>query len=707
MRPFLRRSMILATCLTAGLVWSGCEAKKATEYVAGVSTQVTVPRDLKSVRIDINVGGANVFCGAYRVYDGKVLLPRSLGAYANTQSAVTSGPVQFSITGVTDTETSNALLTDCGTQLAVGSNNVRVLRRSRQPYIPDEIRFIPMPLKYSCFDVGCGEEETCKGGKCVSATLSIDEAKAQFPVYAPDLVDGSNANCFNSTMCLGAAAPAVIVDTDTCTYAVANSASAPPPASPLVDPFRQPCTTSADCTNKSNCTTVDPGAVAPALPGRCDALPPGTPWDGTNVEIVYDGGKNREVLDLDKEEGFFVNDPAKPQQFRLAPGLCEMVKGVDDKGNPTNHRITAVRASGTCQPKLLAQPICDDAQLAAMGVDAQGVAANPNPPNDCSTTLIKPPKSALMVVVDNTVDHSAFFNADELKAIEFPLKDPAFEQTVIGLQYAPGATACTANAPPTIALEPAATVRDKLIQSFVSFDPVAHPGALLAGSPDFEGALSSAYATLGALPADQYYRRAVIVIGNREFNTEQCPDIAGTAATLASTAHTNADLSKRIDTYAIQLAKSPGGTVDSPLEQGLIDLVLAGSDAPQPDPNARGTKHNAKIAFQSVINTLATCVYDVDNDKAPGTADTISFTDPLYGTTYKVAPGACTDEKATGEGWGYGSSPNASKKRIFFCQDSCKKYQGVLSAASDFALLYQQPPIAVPVFAHKASCEPK
>ena len=51
------------------------------------------------------------------------------------------------------------------------------------------------------------------------------------------------------------------------------------------------------------------------------ALPP-NPFprsgDGVNVEITYDGGLTREILDKDEAEGFFIPDPVgKPQQFRL------------------------------------------------------------------------------------------------------------------------------------------------------------------------------------------------------------------------------------------------------------------------------------------------------------------------------------------------------------------------------------------------------
>jgi hypothetical protein len=40
------------------------------------------------------------------------------------------------------------------------------------------------------------------------------------------------------------------------------------------------------------------------------------------VRVWFEGGLVSEVLDLEKDEGYTVPDPKKPQQFRLAEGLC-------------------------------------------------------------------------------------------------------------------------------------------------------------------------------------------------------------------------------------------------------------------------------------------------------------------------------------------------------------------------------------------------
>lgn len=693
MRSFTSRAAILGLFVGAVVVSSGCEAKKATEYVAGISTQIAVPRDLKAVRVEVTVGGFSTFCQAYKVYDGKVQLPRSLGAFPSNESALkTNLPITYTIVGLTedyDPGSVNPLYALCAAP-QVGENGARILRRSRQPYVPDEILFLPMPLKYSCYDKHCdGEDMTCKGGKCVSAVLA--DPASTLPRFRPDLVDGSGGTCFSAGTCMSTLFPAVVVDPETCTYAVAGSASAPPPIDPAVDPFRPPCTDASACAS-GVCTD-----------GRCEPLPPGVPWEGVNVAIVYDGGIGREILDQDPDEGFVIPDPAKPQQFRLAEGLCEMVKGKDADGNPTSHRITAVRASGVCQPKSIYQPLCAEDQLAAMGVDEHGVASNPSP-GECRAVELEPPPAALMIVVDNTEGHRAFYNVEELKALELPLRDPALRQTDLGLLYTNDASdTCDESRPALVPLDRSEATRQELIDSFLSYS--LDPSKLVAGDVSFEGALESAYKLVGEAPG--YHRRAVVVLGNRGFDTVTCGGDSPAARALAART-SPPDPSRPIETYVLQLVKrNPDvALADDEPDPGVHALAAAGTpEGKAPDPDARADKRVAKAAFQRIIESLATCVYDVDDAKAPSVDDVLSFTNPLDGATTKIAPNAaCTAEEAPGAGWGYASDAPAGKKRVVLCADSCAAYRTVVAAASDFALLYQQPSYPVPMFAHQGDC---
>ncbi len=660
MRSFARRAIVLGSCLSAAVVWSGCEAKQATEYVTGISTQVTVPRDLKAVRVEVSVGGVPQFCRGYKVYDGKVQLPRSLGTFPNSDSAFASGPVTYTISGLNTDNLDSPFFAAC-TQARVSADDVRIIRRSRQPYIKDEILFLPMPLTYACYDKVCGDEETCKGGKCVSATLTDEEIK-QLPRYTPDLVDGTGATCFSRDMCLPEQSPpAIPVDPATCTYAVPKTPSAPP-----------------------------------VFPGAEDPFPP--TGDGVNVEITYDGGLVREVLSLDPLEGFFIPDPAFPQRFRLAEGLCEMVKGVDSEGKPTAHRITAVKAFGRCQAKRPMQPLCFADQMKAMGLTPEGTIPNPPPPAVCKTIELEPPKAGLVVVVDNTVAHQKFFEAlnkttidpNDDESLINPvlsglLSDPVFKKTDIGVVYAPGANACNAGAGLDVALAPMLANRDAIINGLKTLSLVPEPA-----KPDYEGALQRAYNALKSSP--EYFRRAVLVLGNNSFlgSCSETPNATEVAASAF------ADPDQPIETFVMQLTSQPDKSPDAEA------LAAAGGTT----QSAHKT-NEAKAKFQDVIDTLATCVYEVAADGSePGANDLISFANPIDGVvTNATFNAACDKDGVAGAGWGYAATAPAGKKHIHLCSETCKAYRDILQQTSAFAALYQQPAIPVPVFAYKAECQ--
>lgn len=674
MRPSTRKALMLAALGAAAGIWSGCEAKQQTEYVAGVSTQVQVPRDLKTIRIDISVGGSITFCRAYKVYEGRVQLPRSLGAFpVNTEANRLAEPVSVTVTGFTDdlNDAAGQPVFDCLAPVKVGEN-ARILRRSRQPYVKDQILFLPMALKYACFDVNCEDgasDKTCKAGRCVSAVTD----ERTLPQFSSDLVDGTGAACFRTSECMAAASLAVPVDTETCTYAVPLSASAPAPA-------------------------IDAGAPPPTPPN----------WDGVNVEVVYDGGYNREILDKDDVEGFVIPDPAKPQQFRLAPGLCDLVKGIDENGVETKHRITAVRASGTCRAKSPFQPLCANDQLAAMGLPPDGVAANSAPPNDCGASELKPAKSALMLLVDETENHSVFFNkaGAEQTAVNLSLNDPSFQRTDLGLTFFPGpgpgvCSATTRAVEPTLARDARKPIADAL-----GARPAPNALRPLGTPVELRQALEDAYTYLAtkkdagdANGENRYHKRAVVVFGNRGFNQNVCGGTPVDRATQAATAAT-----ERVQTYVIMLARDtdPGAPPD-PLPEANALAVAGGTpgayDGRKPEDKARGFE-----AFQQIVKDLATCVYDVPAPLPQGAV--LTYTDPVAFPARTVAvrfDAACNAEGAAANGWGV---DQADPRRVRICGAACEDYRTVLRNSAAYAAQYLQSAPPVPIFAHKAECAP-
>ncbi len=675
MRPVARTALTLGAILATAVAWTGCDAKKQTEYVAGISTQVVVPRDLKAVILSVSIGGVGHFCRAYRVYDGRVQLPRSLGAFAAGKTP-SAEPITVSVVGITEElndTSSNPLFTACDSVAAkVNQNNVRILRRSRQPYVPEEILFLPMPLKFACFDKSCeGDDTTCKAGRCESATTD----ERLLPKYSPDLVDGTGGACFPASQCFAGAVPAVLVDAATCTYALPNTPSAPP--------------------------------LAPGAPPN----PITSSGEGINVEITFDGGYNREILDKDPIEGFVVPGADMPQRFRLAPGLCDLVKGVDLDGKPTAHRITAVRTSGTCQPKGVFQPLCADDQLAAMGTPG-GVAPSGGANIMCSPTELKPTKSVLMVLVDDTENHATFYtggggtgsaDAAQSDLVSEAIQDPAFSNTFFGLTFFPGGAGASCGPHPVaVAPQLARTSQPAIVEQFAALKAAGSRKPKDA-ELSMSGALDDTYAALKSGFADAS-RRAVLVISNRGFDKAICSGTPVARATAARTVD-------KIDTYVAILARDQFIVPEPdppPVVAGAQSVAEAGapagSDARAFD--ARKDKTQAIEVLRKVVDDLATCAYDVPADL--GDDAVLTYSDPValpgQPTFYPIPhDGACTTDGAPGNGWGY----DPAAKRVYVCGQACTDYRNTLRKAAGYAAQYRQRALAVPLFAHKPACIPK
>jgi hypothetical protein len=673
MRSFVRHGLVVGTCLGALVASAGCEQKKATEYVTGVSTQVTVPRELKSVRIQIATNGFVQFCQNYKVYDGKVLLPRSLGNFPQSSDG-NRNAITFSIVGLTEdfdpSSATNPVFTDCTSSATVKANNVRILRRSTQPYRPDHILFLPMALKYSCFDKVCEEGKTCKGGLCTDDTTD----PFKLADYEDGMGDGTDGACFSMGVCMGAAIPAVPVKEDTCDFAVAESKDVPVQLAKEENPFRPACTTSDQCNGR------------PCTNGQCELLPANSPaWTGVNVEITYDGGHTKEILDLDENEGFSIPDPAKPQIFRLSSGLCQMWHGVGSDNKPTEHRITSIRASGTCAPKKDSQAICLPDQLKLMGAKDDGTTDNLDA-TKCTTTALTPAKSALVLVVDDTAGHKSFFGRDVQDQIATPLKDPAFERTEIGYVYSDPSVGCSAPAP---VIKPATGPEgtSKIISDFIAKGGQSLPD----GDPNIEGPLQSAYNFLGGL-GDDYARRAVVVVGNRNLDVSTCGDAQKPSELAAAQL---AKPTRPISTFAVKLTSD--GDPDAA-------RTIAGTGTPLVNGGVNYQFNAVKVTdkkdvLQKIINNLATCLYDVAAPLDP--TMTLAYANPLLATEVDIHHvDACNRDTP---GWTADSS-DAAHPRVKVCGSACTDYQKVLSDTSTFTLLYNQVSEPVPLYAVTNAC---
>ncbi len=658
---------LIALSLVAGTVtmWSGCSPKKQTELVPGVSTQVRVPKEMKTVRLDVTVNGQPQFCGIYDVRNGTVRLPRTLGL----QSQGKGGPVKVTVTGylfAQDDKDAPADLANCDLLPSVSAKLdwdrkhpdlgfARVLRSSRQPYVDNRILFVPMPLRFSCFEVPCPDEQTCKAGKCVPN----DTDPNTLVDYNDNLILGNSGTCFSPALCMPDAVLPQLVDGATCKYALWKSKGAP-----------------------------DTGNV-----------PFVTTGSGLNVRAYYDDGSVSEILDFDKDEGFFIPDPVNaPQTLQLADGLCH-------PGPATAHKITGLVASGLCAPKTPLQPLCDEESPSNPLSDASTSGSTTGGDTTCAPIEIKPAPSALVVLMDDTPQMQSFFGqAAAKKVLQLSLGDPVFEKTDLVFAFTPSAkTTCSAGFSPELDGSKTVTASQVDIASLIgSKDPtnLAPPPRALSV------ALDGAYKKLIALSAARavagtaYNKIGVLVLGDGTFD-----DDCGTGIDFT---HLRDTIYGGIATYAVLFGKQDQTENLTGLAnaQTLGNAGFFNADAFTPQPKDDTRPNNAADALSRVTQDLASCVYDAP-DALKGTGS-VTYLNPLPPAhTVAVAFNAnCSGATQTTEkGWNLETVANSKAARVRVCGTDCTSLQDVLKTTAALALNSNQAPPAVPIYVQSCSSQ--
>jgi hypothetical protein len=633
----------------AAALWGGCSPTEPTEIVAGVTTQIQVPKILKSVQVMVFAGGRFIECSVHPVVDGVFQLPGTSSALPSEDAdSVPSEPITFSIIGFREPVTSEDPYC-IGPSLAgepfpdADHEAVLVVRRGRMQYLEDRIVYMPLPLRESCADVACDpDEETCIGGKCEP----IDIDPSTVVDYQDTLLFGTSNTCFNTSKCMpdSLTLPAALVDPATCTFEI-------------------------------------------ALPDGVEAPPPGH----LNVRIVYKSFGS-EILDLDSREGFTFPDPQNPLRFQLAPNLCE--------SNYQEGKIIAVGAAPLCLAKRALQPICaGDLSEIQTGL-SPNLIGNPDPDKSLCTvdTPLLQTESALYVLMDRSAAMSGFFGDEGLQfAVETPLQNPIAERTKLGFKFLPAdASDCTGPsdyATPDIGFDVVANVREQIGAELGDATNVlgTNPPVFLDAALRPEGA----YQALADLTPDvstRFNRKAVLIIGNRDFVSSCAAAIS--PAQLAQ----DAFQTHNIHTYSVVL-DAPGGTTltgDPAADSAAISV--AGNTEPY---NAITDEAEGAKAVQEIVNDLGSCFYDI-----PANADQIlveeaelSYLNPLtFERTDIPRDDTCTEGNEAAIGW----AREADGVRI--CGAPCAALRDMLTQVAGYYILQgsQVPPVPILV---SAPCE--
>ena len=444
--------LVCAAAATASL-WTGCAGKKQTEIVVGVETQMRVPADIQTVRLNVNAGGPVVFDQVYPVYNGVVLLPQTLALVPGAQqSSITITVLGYKLPPDNPYFDTNPPASDPQTQ---------ILRRSVVQYAPSRIVYLGMPLRYPCYQVACGDSQTCVAGECVDATVD----SSRLPTYSDDLVFGNSSTCFSVTSCFAAQEPAVVLDPTQCIFTL-------------------------------------PGAVG--SPSANDAGPfplPEAQGSGINVRVQYEDLET-EVLDLDPVEGFSVPDPTKPQTFQLPPGLCKLYIAASDPTMTAPHKIVSIGVTALCPSKAINQPLCAS--------DAQDNGQLPDAAPGPSFAELARPKALLYMLVDDSADLGGYFGqAAFQKVMAVTLSDPIFQSVDVAFSFFPRTTACAQFPAPDVPFQSASSAKPMIAAALESQSSVT-------ATLGTDQALGEAYATIMAQPSQQTIgaEAVVIVTGN-------------------------------------------------------------------------------------------------------------------------------------------------------------------------------------------------
>jgi hypothetical protein len=696
----------IAALAALAIASSACTAERPTGVVAGMTTQMQIPRDLKYVRVLAKSSGEIFFDRSYPVYDGTVSLPATL-TFAPVDGVGRGQAITITILGYAASPLDN----DTGDQpVSLASKTApQLLRRVVLNYDEGRVAYLPVRLSYSCLGVQCSKiGESCSAGKCVPDAIDV----TKLPTFVDGLFEASSQGCFNATMCIPAdrQIPARL----------ANLPDITSPGSPV------------SAVDRCTFTVPDKDPVS----GRALSIPEGAEL---NVRVVF-GRANpsdpaslprAEILDLGPE-GFTVPDPSKPGVFRLAEGLCNAAYAAspDNLGTevyvaPTRFCLDgACEQIPTCAAKVPSQSLCA-ADIAKTGPAATGGVA-------CVERALAPSPSVLGLVVDRRdTMRGPLASAAFASVLGLPLGGTLLKRTSVALAFTPprsGGDLCAspalsalyrstgtfdetgANAskpilgfdwtnagaalpkfsalqasPNLLAGPPGLTFGTQeyaaAYETFLAANPAGFDVALGAGG--FYDAIRDRAAAIGAA------RGNLMILGTREF-TGSC----GGARAVAAAAAAKGDATTPTATYVLALGDSNPTIDPAPLRAAAQDLATAGGTEAflatsriAGDDTAKGLE-----ALTTVAVNVATCSYERTSDVTP--TSKLSYVGLARKREFVEPNPTC----AGGAGW------RAVGTRVELCAQSCTDYRQVVKTRGLIAAFGGATLDEVPIVV-RTSCE--
>lgn len=702
---FFRSTASLLALASATLLTGACTSSTPTGVVAGVTTQMQIPRDVKFIRLMAKSGSNFVLNEIYMVKDGTVKLPGTL-TFAPADGKGRGQSITITVLGYSE-DPSGSIIdeTQEGRVSLKEPKAPRILRRTVLGYDEGRVAYLPVNLSYSCLGVPCeGAALTCIAGRCASDAVDV----TTLPSFVEGLFEDTATGCFDATTCLSLAMPARLANVP------ADSGA-------------------SGMSSLDRCTFTVPDKDPQ---GRSISVPAGTPL---NVRVVYGNAPGAgsipraEVLNLGPD-GFSIPDPTKPGVIRLASGLCEKDGALPDGSNLVSEVYIAPAAvclNGdcsarlpTCETKLPSQSLCtrDIEKTGPKGTGGE----------DCDETVLEPAPSVLGLLVDRRDTMRGPLKSNAFATLlGLPMSGTLLRNTKIAVAFTPSretGDVCASSASTALFRDPSTFDasggdQSKLVfgtdwlparetsTKFAELVDVKKPGgedpAILLGPSypfgtqeyalnyetflaqhpaAFDVALASTPLALGGFYAaiqaplanNRAVKGALFVLGTRDF-TGTCSSVtsATESARLARAAG--------IDTYVLVLPDSnPSAPVaafrtsaDALANAGGTSYYNASTRVPS-DDTATGL-----AAFTAASIDVSTCTYD----GAPAAGTALSY----LGLTGARVTLASNDSCAGGVGW----QKDGTRARL--CETSCKDYRDVVRARGLTSSLAASPLNDVPV----------
>jgi hypothetical protein len=357
------RNLAFAMTVAAGAASMGaaCSAKKNTELVVAVQTDLRIPKDLNAVNIKIVALGGTYFDQTFAVGPGGVHLPQTIGIVPNDEDKLQ--PVDVTVSGKFGSD--------------IASSTDVVIRRVRVTFAKDRVGLVRMPLRFTCYGKTneCGDSETCVSGKCVP----IPDLKGEdLPPFTSEAVFGAGGDnekigkCWSPEACLPSSAP--LQKIGSCVYSLTaatevdaggSDATTKPDGGggPIMDASATPDAAIPVDAGAGSGSDGGAGGADDAGSSPPDAMP--YMWkrfeDPSKISVVvanYTGGTDHALgycdssgcklpIDFDANEGWSWADDSHTS-IKLAQGLCDAIG------------TAQVQATDACETKTSELPFCDE-----------------------------------------------------------------------------------------------------------------------------------------------------------------------------------------------------------------------------------------------------------------------------------------------------------------------------------------------------------